>query len=212
MLDNGIENEAVSIIGEFGTKYTGNMVDWLDDLIDYLIEIDQRNTFFWCLNPNSGDTGGLLKADWTTEETGKLTALERLQPDPSVITYDADNGRVCISGLGDGTYGTRSPTSPTEQPTKGPSKNPTLKPTKYPSNVNDTAYPTSDPTKEPTELRKYQREPTNEPTNGPSKSPLTSMPSTSPVVIVDDDGSGIERVCGWIGVVFSIVVVGILVN
>ena len=55
-LPNGIVNVAAQAVGEFGTRYTGNMVNWLDDLITYLIKIDQRNTFFWCLNPNSGDT------------------------------------------------------------------------------------------------------------------------------------------------------------
>ena len=48
------------------------MVNWLNDLVDYLISIDQRNTYFWCLNPNSGDTGGLLQNDWTTPETYAL--------------------------------------------------------------------------------------------------------------------------------------------
>ena len=90
-------NEAASLIGEFGTKYHGTMVNWLDDLIDYLIQIDQRNTFYWCLNPNSGDTGGLLQNDWTTEESAKLAALERLQPNPSKIEYNAGSGQVCVS-------------------------------------------------------------------------------------------------------------------
>merc|ERR1712187_36819 len=73
------------------------MVDWLDDLVDYLISIEQRNTFFWCLNPNSGDTGGLLQNDWTTEESGKLEALDLLQPFPSKIEWDSDSNTVCIS-------------------------------------------------------------------------------------------------------------------
>lgn len=68
-LSNGIQNVAGQMIGEFGTTYTGDMVNWLDDLVDYLISIDQRNSFFWCLNPNSGDTGGLLQNDWKTPET-----------------------------------------------------------------------------------------------------------------------------------------------
>ena len=44
-----------------------NIYKFYTGLVDYLIDIDQRNTFFWCLNPNSGDTGGLLQSDWTTE-------------------------------------------------------------------------------------------------------------------------------------------------
>eukprot|EP01084_Bolivina_argentea_P232315 391575_1 len=65
-------NKAASVIGEFGTKYMGSMQNWLQDLITYLIKVDQRNTFYWCLNPNSGDTGGLLTDNWATEEIGKL--------------------------------------------------------------------------------------------------------------------------------------------
>jgi len=91
-------NEAASLIGEFGTRYsTAATQSWLDDLVDYLIAIDQRNTFFWCLNPNSGDTGGLLMDDWTTPETGKLTQLAKLQPSPSVLQYNANAAQVCVS-------------------------------------------------------------------------------------------------------------------
>ena len=42
-------NGAALVVGEFGTKYTGSMVNWLNSLVDYLISIDQRNTFYWCL-------------------------------------------------------------------------------------------------------------------------------------------------------------------
>merc|ERR1712038_1331013 len=48
-------------------------------------------------NPNSGDTGGLLQSDWTTEESGKLEALDLLQPFPSKIEWDSDSNTVCIS-------------------------------------------------------------------------------------------------------------------
>lgn len=65
-------NEAASVIGEleYGTPYNTAMQSWLDDLFDNLDAIDQRNSFFWCLNRNSGDTGGLLQDDWTSQRLG----------------------------------------------------------------------------------------------------------------------------------------------
>lgn len=63
------------LLGEFGTKL-GDLSDqkWLASLVSYL-----RSTgisyAYWSYNPNSGDTGGLVKDDWRTPETAKLTAL-----------------------------------------------------------------------------------------------------------------------------------------
>jgi hypothetical protein len=37
---------------------------------------------FWCLNPNSGDTGGLLKYDWTSVEQWKLDKLKPYLAEP----------------------------------------------------------------------------------------------------------------------------------
>jgi endoglucanase len=36
---------------------------------------DIHSFFFWSLNPNSGDTGGLLLEDWITPDYVKLNAL-----------------------------------------------------------------------------------------------------------------------------------------
>ncbi len=43
------------------------------------------DNFFWCINPNSGDTGGLLLADWVTPDTIKLNILNNMLPDPTNI-------------------------------------------------------------------------------------------------------------------------------
>lgn len=43
-----------------------------------------------CLNPNSGDTGGILKDDWVSVEAEKLAILHYLQPTPSRITRAAE--------------------------------------------------------------------------------------------------------------------------
>ena len=33
---------------------------------------------YWCLNPNSGDTGGILQDDWTTLDRSKVDMLSRI--------------------------------------------------------------------------------------------------------------------------------------
>jgi hypothetical protein len=51
---------------------------WQRTLVDYL----QANGFdytYWCWNPNSADTGGLLEDDWTTLDPAKLAILQAYQ-------------------------------------------------------------------------------------------------------------------------------------
>lgn len=82
-------NTAPLLLGEFGTKLaTVKDQQWLDKLTDYIdgdFDLDGRNDLapgrkgisftFWCFNPNSGDTGGLLHDDWTTVNRAKLAYL-----------------------------------------------------------------------------------------------------------------------------------------
>lgn len=84
------------LIGEWG----GHMDDgvnqkWMTLLRDYMID-NHINHTFWCLNPNSGDTGGLLDSNfkvwdenkyglfepslWQTSESGKYIGLDHSQP------------------------------------------------------------------------------------------------------------------------------------
>lgn len=49
----------------------------------------------WCLNPNSGDTNGLLLDDWTTPDAGKLALLDRVQPHPSAVSMQGD--QICVA-------------------------------------------------------------------------------------------------------------------
>lgn len=48
----------------------------------------------WCLNPNSGDTNGLLLDDWTTPDADKLDLLARVQPHPSIVSLQGD--QICV--------------------------------------------------------------------------------------------------------------------
>ena len=72
------ENIAPVLLGEFGTKYE-TQVDrvWLNELTAYLLEKEASFTY-WCWNPNSTDTGGILKSDWNSVETEKQQALSTL--------------------------------------------------------------------------------------------------------------------------------------
>ncbi|MCS7286435.1 MAG: cellulase family glycosylhydrolase [Anaerolineae bacterium] len=65
-------------IGEFGGRYEGKDKIWQDAFVDYLLAKKIHIFFYWALNPNSGDTGGLLLDDWRTVHEGKLTLLRRL--------------------------------------------------------------------------------------------------------------------------------------
>ena len=75
---------AAVVFGELGGWYDDDVqegsVAWLDALVAYMVGRDMRSFFYWCLNPNSVDTGGLLAEDWVTPEQAKLQALAPLLP------------------------------------------------------------------------------------------------------------------------------------
>lgn len=68
--------------GEFGGKYghggEPEDVSWQNALVDYFIDKQVCNFFFWSWNPNSGDTGGILQDDWTNIWQDKYDNLKRL--------------------------------------------------------------------------------------------------------------------------------------
>jgi aryl-phospho-beta-D-glucosidase BglC (GH1 family) len=65
-------------IGEFGIRDAasdeGKAGVWFDAFLKYMAA--DYSWTFWCLNPNSGDTGGLLQYDWTTVEQWKMDKLK----------------------------------------------------------------------------------------------------------------------------------------
>lgn len=84
------------LIGEWGGHMDGGKNQhWMELLRDYMIE-NHINHTFWCLNPNSGDTGGLLdsmfanwdeekyalfeESLWQTSTTGKYIGLDHQHP------------------------------------------------------------------------------------------------------------------------------------
>lgn len=69
----GQEDIGPLFIGEWGGHMDGgDNQKWMELLRDYMIDNHVNHTF-WCLNPNSGDTGGLLDsqfANWDAEKYG----------------------------------------------------------------------------------------------------------------------------------------------
>ncbi len=71
--DQGI---APLFIGEWGGYMDGGKNQkWMTLLRDYIVS-NRINHTFWCINPNSGDTGGLLGYDWKTWDEAKYALLK----------------------------------------------------------------------------------------------------------------------------------------
>ena len=65
------------VVGEWGGVYTGKDELWQDEFKSFLLE-EGLSSFYWALNPNSGDTGGLLLQDWATPSAAKVALLSEL--------------------------------------------------------------------------------------------------------------------------------------
>jgi len=75
------------VIGEVGGWYIGDDEVWEKRFMVYLKERDMTNVFYWCLNPDSVDTGGLLYNDWKTPNIKKVLFHENLQPYPTDVIF-----------------------------------------------------------------------------------------------------------------------------
>lgn len=63
------------LIGEWGGHLQGANLDWLKLMVQLIKEKGLSQTF-WCLNPNSGDTGGLIKDDWVSWDEDKYKLIQ----------------------------------------------------------------------------------------------------------------------------------------
>jgi aryl-phospho-beta-D-glucosidase BglC (GH1 family) len=63
------------LIGEWGGHTTGDDLTWMKALVQLITKYQLSQTF-WCLNPNSGDTGGLLLNDWKTWDEVKYNIIK----------------------------------------------------------------------------------------------------------------------------------------
>ncbi|SRR6266498_559705 len=67
------------LIGEFGTRLeTDKDRQWFQKFLGY-IQAKHLNWTFWSLNPDSGDTGGLLLDDWLNVHQEKQILLKTIQ-------------------------------------------------------------------------------------------------------------------------------------
>ena len=69
---------AAVVIGETGGKYgQGDPKDktFQDALVAYLESRGMFDLFYWCWNPNSADTGGILQDDWISVRADKMALL-----------------------------------------------------------------------------------------------------------------------------------------
>jgi endoglucanase len=65
-------------IGEFGTlDQSASDKQWLAAMAGYITS-HQLSFAFWCWNPDSGDTGGILADDWQTVHADKQAVLQPL--------------------------------------------------------------------------------------------------------------------------------------
>ncbi|WP_062303976.1 cellulase family glycosylhydrolase [Demequina subtropica] len=71
------EGIAPLLIGEWGGRLGQDERQdrWMAAVRDLIVERRLAHTF-WCVNPNSGDTGGLLLDDWATWDEEKYALLE----------------------------------------------------------------------------------------------------------------------------------------
>ncbi|MGD9364987.1 MAG: cellulase family glycosylhydrolase [Desulfobacteraceae bacterium] len=64
------------LVGEWGGKMDGGDNEkWMGALADTIDQYDLNHTF-WCVNPNSGDTRGILLDDWQSVDTAKYNLVE----------------------------------------------------------------------------------------------------------------------------------------
>lgn len=70
------ENISPLLLGEWGGFMDGGDNEkWMTALRDEIVAERLHHTF-WCINPNSGDTGGLVGNDWSTWDEAKYSLLK----------------------------------------------------------------------------------------------------------------------------------------
>ena len=65
------------LIGEWGGFMDGGSNEKYLNIMAEFIAKNHINHTFWCINPNSGDTGGLLEGDWVTWDAAKYNMMKK---------------------------------------------------------------------------------------------------------------------------------------
>lgn len=79
-------NNAI-VLGEVGGMDIGSDFEWHEKIRNYLIRRNIRDTYYWCLNPNSKDTGGIFEYDWYTVNEEKIRFSNEVQPLPTNMFF-----------------------------------------------------------------------------------------------------------------------------
>jgi aryl-phospho-beta-D-glucosidase BglC (GH1 family) len=92
---------ATLVVGEWGGPYTDQWAAddelWQDRFKAFLLE-ERLSSFYWALNPNSGDTGGLLRDDWSTVHEPKRELLSALPSSDVASALASTLPFACVAG------------------------------------------------------------------------------------------------------------------
>lgn len=118
------QNIAPVLIGEWGGRLDGGKnQQWLECMAQLIVEENLNHTF-WCLNPNSGDTGGVYKDDLRSVDEEKYALIK-----PTL--WQNDNGefigldhQVNLGKNGTHVGGTTVVNPPVETPDEPPIETP----------------------------------------------------------------------------------------
>ncbi|KAF1315054.1 Endoglucanase, partial [Globisporangium splendens] len=70
-----VKQYGAMVVGEWGGKFRDeDDITWQRAFAKYLVD-KKLGWMYWCVNPNSGDTEGLLENDWNTPRYDKLELL-----------------------------------------------------------------------------------------------------------------------------------------
>ncbi len=97
-----IQKEGISplFFGEFGLKEASALdpssvgYKWLKSVMEYIGK--DSSWTFWCMNPNSGDTGGILADDWVTVNQGKYQMIKPYLASQTIIV---DENAKALTGF-----------------------------------------------------------------------------------------------------------------
>ena len=155
-------NTAPVLLGEFGTLLADTSdTQWISTLTNYLgTGANGINWTYWSWNPNSGDTGGILKDDWLTVNTAKQNYLNPIE-----------------FALDGGTGPTNTPTGPTGTPTRTPTRTAT-------ATVTPTGTTCTPPTAEALRVS-----PVTSPVTGTTQVVTVTLGHGSSVTVTDEAGS-----------------------
>ena len=99
----GFVSSAPIVVGEWGGWYDewkrgrdSSDVEWQQAFARYL-RTRRIGSFYWSLNPTSGDTGGILRNDWRSPQLKKLELLASLEATPVRQSPAGGGGRAAAA-------------------------------------------------------------------------------------------------------------------